>query len=1295
MSGATAISGVLETEGVLDTGPYKFFDYFVETDVTKFAGREQDVAEVVARVTRDPTLVLYGRSGLGKTSLLLAGVFPHLRTRGFHPILVRTLDKPLTDLRNAVATAVGLPCEDTTADIPKLLEAATLGHEAGVVVVCDQFEEFFIRQRKNPVPRRAFIDRIAALVEDPGIPLKVLFSLREDFLAEMDDFKVAMPEILGNTYRLLPLTAYGARQAIIAPLQHTGMKFDQRLVAKLVDLLAPDFDPLLLQIACTEIYREAVRRHGGGGAELTEADLDALGGLDGLFGRYLQLALEKLPQGHIVLGRAILDAMITYEDTKRAVTIDALMANDTFSASNDEIGLVLQCLERQRLVRMDHRGDKEWYELSHERLVKSILTWFRDDKDFSNFREVRDTIANAARREYRTRPELLLGADQIREVVHPYRQRLRLTETQREFMFWSSLYRRFEGVQFWAEQFGLERCDDVVLKFFTDARPEARLGAATTAGALRPSARLGDACFDAAINDADEKVRRAAGQSLVTLAGPAHIERLKGLLANRRTRRRALDLLADLHGSSAHVRRVSLYWQWRGKVRLRRRQFRREHELVSKRTRRGALTGLIAALGWLATCGVALVCAWVWAGGYAPWTTSTAIGLIYTGSLALLFGPPLGALLGRSGAKRAVIHGREGNWLGPILLTGAPFMIASVLLAVPLAVADIFMALGTAGLGFGLVACIGAAGAYAFLTRATVWPPKPVGDSPLWSLLIGFGPPLLAALLFARSTRWIAELTDNANTPSAFVWVVFAIISLVATLIAAVLTETARAHPVGELPPVAPRRRQLARAIMLATSVAVAPGYLLLFGRDSVPIAAPRYLIPATAVPIRLKANQPDSAYFRLRPAGGGWHLIKMPPTSVDVALTPRETLRGGTVSLLFVPPGGVTFAATRPASVGSAGVETVLSVSSVPELANGQTLDVVGTTWQPFVVRLMEETGKTGRPEFRTWRAELNLQLKLKTFSPDAVVRIGLPAQRGAAEAGTLVQQFATHGHDSVPRQFDYNLTRGANRFLYSSEVSQDGVSESISGDLFQGVLLREISPVPVADDGKFAITLTFTAAAKSPVTPLAADVSGISSPAATRAEGKSIEIPVLLAAPPRAELERVLDGIADSYTKNGPSSLNTPLPGTDVAPVVYRRGRELALRGKYKESLLYLARAVSMAPANPQFLNSYAWSLLAAGQPAEALVRAREAAVAIKGSKDVALIGAILDTLAHAEYDNGNWASAVAAWDEVLKTQPDFYTNDLDPLCTKDLEHLADARKKAAAAAPIKPRATPGSSR
>ncbi len=88
--------------------PFKFLDYFEDkqADSVRFAGREQDIAEVVSRALADRTFVLYGRSGLGKTSLLLAGVFPQFRERGYFPLHVRLLDDPLSDLQKSLKAAV-------------------------------------------------------------------------------------------------------------------------------------------------------------------------------------------------------------------------------------------------------------------------------------------------------------------------------------------------------------------------------------------------------------------------------------------------------------------------------------------------------------------------------------------------------------------------------------------------------------------------------------------------------------------------------------------------------------------------------------------------------------------------------------------------------------------------------------------------------------------------------------------------------------------------------------------------------------------------------------------------------------------------------------------------------------------------------------------------------------------------------------------------------------------------------------------------------------------------------------
>jgi len=227
---------------VTASGPYKFLDYFEERDKDKFAGRQRDIDEVLARIARARTFVLFGRSGLGKTSLLLAGIFPGLRQQNSLPIYVRTLKAPLRDLFAAVTyEAEGRTCK-TMDDLREIV--GELSERGPVVLVLDQFEEFFIRFRDRPADRAEFIDGIAEVAHNLDLDLRIVFSLREDFLAELDDFRTTLPELFENEYRLLPLTAFGAREAIVRPLIYFDITYSRSLVTRMIDELSEvGFDP--------------------------------------------------------------------------------------------------------------------------------------------------------------------------------------------------------------------------------------------------------------------------------------------------------------------------------------------------------------------------------------------------------------------------------------------------------------------------------------------------------------------------------------------------------------------------------------------------------------------------------------------------------------------------------------------------------------------------------------------------------------------------------------------------------------------------------------------------------------------------------------------------------------------------------------------------------------------------------------------------------------------------------------------------------------------------------------------
>src|SRR5262249_34972886 len=154
--------------------------------------RERDIKEVVERLMTDRACVLYGRSGLGKTSLVLAGVFPELRSRGFLPVHARVLESPLSDACKAVADAAGLTTYECSEEF--LLALGSLSLTPRIVLALDQFEEFFIRFGRRPDERKAFSLWLAAMTSSKDIDFRVLISLREEYLSRLDEFTSDLPE---------------------------------------------------------------------------------------------------------------------------------------------------------------------------------------------------------------------------------------------------------------------------------------------------------------------------------------------------------------------------------------------------------------------------------------------------------------------------------------------------------------------------------------------------------------------------------------------------------------------------------------------------------------------------------------------------------------------------------------------------------------------------------------------------------------------------------------------------------------------------------------------------------------------------------------------------------------------------------------------------------------------------------------------------------------------------------------------------------------------------------------------
>ena len=217
--------------------PYFGLDYYDERFGAWFFGRESDGSKIITNLRAARLTLLHAESGVGKTSLLRAGVAwrlhrladdTHARGRPVRSIPVvfsSWKDDPTTELATAVAAAVrpylangGMPAR-AGRPLDEVIDAAADAAGAGLLIMLDQFEEYFVYRAREPVAER-FADELARCVNRTDLRANFLIAIREDAYAGLGDlFKGRLANIYGNYLHIDFLDRASAEKAIREPLE--------------------------------------------------------------------------------------------------------------------------------------------------------------------------------------------------------------------------------------------------------------------------------------------------------------------------------------------------------------------------------------------------------------------------------------------------------------------------------------------------------------------------------------------------------------------------------------------------------------------------------------------------------------------------------------------------------------------------------------------------------------------------------------------------------------------------------------------------------------------------------------------------------------------------------------------------------------------------------------------------------------------------------------------------------------------------------------------------------------------
>ncbi len=371
--------------------PYKGLDAFAdsERDALLFFGREREREAIVANLLANKLTILYGQSGVGKSSLLRAGVAQALRRLDSGAVVIHDswADDPVAALTASIAEAT--PSLGPTAGLADTAAAAAQA-SGELFLLLDQFEEYFLYHgTAGPLS-----SELPDLLQRPGLRASVLVALRDDALFELDAFTGRIPGLFANMLGLDRLDRGSARDAIIGPLSRynelAGSEYraEPELVEAVLDEVAAgrvDFsgtsetehsdehvEAPFLQLVLERLWLE---EQAEGSHDLRLATLRRLGGAEPIVREHVQGALERLTAPAQAGAARVVRQLVTSSGTKIAHTAADLA--EYAEIDPVELQLLLERLVRERIVRgVDGAGDRTTrYEIFHDVLAAPVLGW--------------------------------------------------------------------------------------------------------------------------------------------------------------------------------------------------------------------------------------------------------------------------------------------------------------------------------------------------------------------------------------------------------------------------------------------------------------------------------------------------------------------------------------------------------------------------------------------------------------------------------------------------------------------------------------------------------------------------------------------------------------------------------------------------------------------------------------------------------------------------------------------------------------------------------------------------------
>lgn len=449
--------------------PFKFLDAYSREDEDIFFGREEEVEALYQMVFQTDLILIFGASGTGKTSLIQCGLASKFQPYEWLALSIRrgdnlnaSLEKALLESGGSTATElvevdnldwlsddfdklsdhgfdqISSTATKTESALGQKLKNLYLHHFKPIFLIFDQFEELYILGEKTE--QDEFIESVREILRSEQ-PVKIILSIREEYLGYLYEFERKVPELLRKKLRIEPMNL-GKVQSVVSGIGRLPQSNVQLEAGQEAAIGEGIFEKLkgrehtrTIELPYLQVFLDKLYLHITGDTErqadalFTHAALQEMGDIGDVLSNFLDEQVQhnaRTLQTSPDTIKKLLAPFVTLDGTKDPLSASQLH-NRLPELPSDFIARALQAFQNSRILRFDEKEQR--YEVAHDSLARQIAT----------YQDAEDVALQKAGQMIRTQ---LLIEDKDREVfsekqllfMEPYLGRLELKAVEKQWI---------------------------------------------------------------------------------------------------------------------------------------------------------------------------------------------------------------------------------------------------------------------------------------------------------------------------------------------------------------------------------------------------------------------------------------------------------------------------------------------------------------------------------------------------------------------------------------------------------------------------------------------------------------------------------------------------------------------------------------------------------------------------------------------------------------------------------------------------------------------------------------------